>query len=71
MADLVCVKTFDSTGNAETALGLLQANGMKAIIEPSESGGMTPAAAGADTKLLVAQADVERARSLLEGKRSR
>jgi len=66
MDDLVSVKIFNSTGEAEAAHGLLTVEGIEAIIESSESGGMTPGVAGADTKLLVRAEDLEKARSILE-----
>ena len=52
MADLICVKTFDSTGEAEAAHSLLTSQGIEAIVESSETGGMTPGVAS-DCRLSV------------------
>lgn len=42
MTDLSCIKTYNNKVEAEIAKGLLEANGIKAIVSVDDCGGMRP-----------------------------
>ena len=43
MADLVCIKTYQSRIEAELVKGFLESNGIKAMVSADDVGGMNPA----------------------------
>jgi hypothetical protein len=68
MDEIVCIKTYPSRIEAQIAKGLLEKNGIKAIVSADDAGGMHPdllwGTGGA--RLLVQEKDKEKAASLLE-----
>lgn len=67
MDDPVIVRTFTQRGEAEIARGLLEAEGIPAVITADDAGSTTPSldfVLGAE--LVVESTDVERAREILD-----
>ncbi len=66
---LICIKTYTNKAEAELAKGLLEKNGIKAMVSVDDCGGMRPdllwGTGGA--KLLVREEDVEKALDKLKG----
>jgi hypothetical protein len=67
MADLVCIRVFESRLEAEMAAGLLSGSDVYARVQSDDAGGTTPALlpVTGGAKLLVRREDVERASEIL------
>jgi hypothetical protein len=67
MEDPIVVRTFNSRGEAEIACSLLEAEGITAAVVAEERGGFTPSLDfSSGVPLVVAAADLDRARELLD-----
>ena len=68
MADLVYIKTYLNRPEAELGKGLLEANGIKAMVSADDAGGMRPdlMQATGGVRLLVREGDKEIAIRILE-----
>ena len=68
MADLVCIKTYQSRIEAELVKGFLESNGIKAMVSADDVGGMNPALlwATGGVRLLVKKKDIQKAIKVLE-----
>lgn len=65
MDEIVCVGTYFNEGEAELAKGLLEANGIVAMILSDTAGDMFPPFAEGGYRLCVQPADAEKAQELL------
>lgn len=66
MAELICLKTYDTRPEAELAAGLLKENGIKSQVI-SESGALSHISLfNGPSKLFVNAADEEQAREILD-----
>lgn len=66
--ELVVAHVYTFRHEAEIARGMLEADGIEAVIAADDCGGLRPlmGAASGGAKLLVRRSDVEKARKLLE-----
>jgi len=67
MTELICIKSFNNRAEAELARGLLETQGVEAIVYADDAGGMRPhlmmGMGGA--RLMVIKNDEKRAKNIL------
>jgi hypothetical protein len=68
-ADLIAIRTFRSTADAQVAKGILDEVGIESMIRADNAGGMDPAISGAE--LLVRSEDVDKANDALHRRHRR
>ncbi|MBI2338324.1 DUF2007 domain-containing protein [Candidatus Daviesbacteria bacterium] len=67
MVNLVIIKTFNTRMEAEIAKGFLEANGVKAVVQADDEGGMAPfpfRPTSQGARLLVKESDLKKAEEL-------
>ncbi len=67
MEELICIKTYMNSQQAEMARGVLETNGIEAMISADDAGGWRPelAVAMGGVRLLVREEDAKSALELL------
>ena len=68
-AELIAIRTFRSTADAQIAKGILDEVGIESMIRADNAGGMYPAISGAE--LLVRSEDVDKANNALHRRHRR